>query len=639
MFLKSYNKSFKEICSFFLKNIFVVIIALLVATKVIYFNKAFGLLKPENAPIVVPVIVTLVLTALFFLPFVFKDKDNFKRALILDLVITTIIYGDTVYMRYYNSLPSVQSIFYADSVFGVMSSVVSLLKVKDVIFFLDIPILIYANRIFKDKIASVKQKNYREISYVVSFLVISCFLFIFTYDFKNVKLLTTRVYDNKVTAGRYGAEAYHLIDLYNFASYHLQFLSSSKKEEIINEAKKYITNEESNSKTGVAKNKNIILLQVESLQNSVINQKVEGQEITPNINQLVKSSDYFNNHYYQLGFGGTADTDFTVNTSVYPMKNAAGFVQYGKDKYNGLAEILRQEGYSTNAYHAFNRSFWNRNVAFKSLGYQRFLGAESYQGGKYIQMGTGDYEFLAKTVQDVKQEKFPSLSYVITLTSHHPFELPAEEKTLILKGNYPENIANYYQAIHYTDKAIGNFIDQLKKNDLFDESLIVLYGDHSPSLGDLSSDQAIKALGESGNINDIKERTELKKVPLVIHFPGQKGEMIHSNVSSHIDIMPTILNMVGLKPKIPMFGQDLYGQQKPYFASVLYFDSGIIISDDKVYADGPIAGLENGKCYLVGGNQWLQVNTKACADLVAKRDKEQEISKDLTRYNLFDKVK
>jgi hypothetical protein len=97
--------------------------------------------------------------------------------------------------------------------------------------------------------------------------------------------------------------------------------------------------------------------------------------------------------------------------------------------------------------------------------------------------------------------------------------------------------------------------------------------------------------------------------------------------------------MVGLKPKIPMFGQDLYGQQKPYFASVLYFDSGIIISDDKVYADGPIAGLENGKCYLVGGNQWLQVNTKACADLVAKRDKEQEISKDLTRYNLFDKVK
>lgn len=629
----------KDSVDFIKNNAFLIVVGLLVAAKTLLFNELFGLTNTRIAAIA----IILVMSAFIMAPYT-SSRKRYKQAFIIDLVITIIIISDMLYLRYFGSLMSIRSIFLLKSTVSVTGSIADLFKPIDIVFVVDLPFLYLAQKKLQKTMPEKITSSHKTLTLALSLFFLLILISAFIYDYKNVKLLTTKTYDNRVISERYGLGAYHVIDIYSFARTKLDRLSKTERQKIINEAKEKIPKYQKNSKTATAKGKNIILLQVESLQSSVINQKIEGQEITPNINNLIKEGDYFNNHFFQLGNGGTSDSDFVVNTSLYPMKDASSFVQYGDDDFNGLADELKKEGYSTNAYHGFNRSFWNRNVALKSLGYDRFFGAESYKGYRKIQMGVNDIDFLSKTVQEIKNEKSPSLSYVITLTSHHPFGLPEEDRKLALKKSYPDSIYNYFQSIHYTDKAIGNFVSLLKKNNLFQDSLVVVYGDHSAtysaSLGNLDSAEIRKDLGlkEISN-DDLKERTSLKRVPLIIHLPGQKKGVIHQEVSGHVDIMPTILNLVGAKTNTPLFGRDLYSNTKPYYAAVSYFNNGIIITGDYVYADGETEGLENGTCYQIKNSEWLKTDINNCRNLVTRRDQDYQISSNLIKYNLFSEIK
>ncbi len=103
--------------------------------------------------------------------------------------------------------------------------------------------------------------------------------------------------------------------------------------------------------------------------------------------------------------------------------------------------------------------------------------------------------------------------------------------------------------------------------------------------------------------------------------------------------MPTILNLLGLQANVPVLGQDLYGARTPYYAAVSYFDNGIIITKDKVYADGKIEGINNGSCYLIQNNEWIQTKVTDCAEIIPKRDTEIDLSAKLIKYNLFKEIK
>jgi lipoteichoic acid synthase len=83
-----------------------------------------------------------------------------------------------------------------------------------------------------------------------------------------------------------------------------------------------------------------------------------------------------------------------VNSSYFPLSDAAVFVRFGHDNFTSLPKTLIKNGYSADAYHGFNRNFWNRNVALKSLGYQKFYAADNYPKGFDINMGLDDGTFL-----------------------------------------------------------------------------------------------------------------------------------------------------------------------------------------------------------------------------------------------------
>ena len=448
---------------------------------------------------------------------------------------------------------------------------------------------------------------------------------LFLHDYARIKETEDTVSNGKYVISLYGAWGDHAFDIYRTYLVRLPKISETDKQNIVNWIKANTYQNNPNQMTGVAKGKNVIFLQVESLQNFVIGAKVEGQEVTPNLNKLLAESHYFNNTYFEIGAGATSDSDLVSNTSLYPLVNESAFIKYGTRNYSSIAKELIRVGYSADAYHANNRGFWNRNVVFKSLGFQKFFATDNYPKGSNVNMGLNDNDFLRLTADYIKGQPKPSFSYLITLSSHFPFDIKDPNRTLKLSdGKYPTLSADYLQSIHYTDAAIGEFIAKLKKEGLYDDSLLVVYGDHYAKLDSFNYG------GISLDVNDLGD----KKVPLLIKLPGETTGVKHTEVSSHIDIMPTVLNLVGANSKAPMFGRDLFSSAEPFWGAVKYFDDQTIVDGNVRYRR---FDATDETCESNDSGSWKKVSLDMCKTIISKKNQLQDYSEKLLKYNLFNK--
>jgi phosphoglycerol transferase MdoB-like AlkP superfamily enzyme len=350
---------------------------------------------------------------------------------------------------------------------------------------------------------------------------------------------------------RYGAFVAHGINAYRSLLTALEHLDQEERASAIQWVGTQATGQQDNQFTALAKGKSIYLIQIESLQDFVIGRNFEGREITPNINRLVDQSYYFENGRTVVGGGGTADSDFSANTSLYPLQESSVVVQYGADDFTGLPKALRGDGYSVNAYHGYRRDFWNRGTAFSSFGFEHFFAGEEYQINEKIIMGLSDESFYRQTLDKLSNEGSPTFNFVVSLSSHHPFIMA--EKYQTLGGDvskYDFKTFHYLQAVHYADYALGIFLDGLKERGLYEDSLVIVYGDHPAKIGDLNDPNVQKM------INGF-EMKEMDKIPFIYKLPVQKNGYKIPRETNQLDIMPTILNLTGTKTNFPMFGGDV----------------------------------------------------------------------------------
>ena len=129
---------------------------------------------------------------------------------------------------------------------------------------------------------------------------------------------------------------------------------------------------------GIAKGKNIIKIHLESFQSFLIDYELHGEEVTPFINSLVhdetQNFTYFENFFHQTEQGKTADAELIMDNSLYGLPQGAAFVTKGKNTYQALPAILKQEqGYTSAVFHGDSKSFWNRDEIYKQLGVDYFL--------------------------------------------------------------------------------------------------------------------------------------------------------------------------------------------------------------------------------------------------------------------------
>ncbi len=542
-------------------------------------------------------------TALLFSPLFFIRKYKNRLTIILASTLTLLLLIDTIYCAYFKTLPTFGLLSSLGEAADIGPAITGLLRLKYVLFIADIVFVILFYKpistfFSKQRARFAPVKSGRLVAALVSLVVIVVGFLLSLQPMggmDKINEVIDRGYDTVSTSQFYGIFMAHALDIARFVKQETTHLSAEQSQALVDWDEKNQPEQATSDLTGIAKGKNVIMIQVESLGAFAVNQSVNGQEITPNLNKLAKSSQFFPDDRFVIAAGHTADTDFVANTSYFPLNDSAVFVRYGQDNFNSLPKTLIDDGYSAYAYHGFNRNFWNRNVALASLGYQKFYAADNYPKGAIINMGLNDGDFLSKTAEYIKDQPKPSLSYAITLSSHVPFNITDQTKGLdINASDYPELVGGYLQDINYTDRMLGAFFDKLKAEGLYDDSLIVLYGDHTPVLPAFTA----------GTIDYNPASIQEKEVPLFVKLPNETDGETYSNQGTHLDIMPTILDLLGIKTNQLMFGQSLFANSK---------DSLSVCADQLVAFNG-------------SGN---------CADILAE---EQSQSAMIIRYNQFDKL-
>lgn len=364
---------------------------------------------------------------------------------------------------------------------------------------------------------------------------------------------------------------------------------------------------------GAAKGKNLILIQVESLQNIMINATYNEQELTPNLNQLIKEqgSLYFDHYYQQLGSGNTSDSEFVTNNSYLGSIESYTYQLYKDNYFKGLPSMLKEQGYHTAVFHGFNKKFWNREAIYPNLGFDTFINSDVFKNDNLIGIGGGnivgisDAAFFEQSIEILKTMQQPFYSFLITLSSHHPFKLPEElSGVALMKEDQGTLFGDYINSVHYADQSLGLFLKQLKENGLYENSVIALYGDHfglPPTDEDVKT-QVSKFLGY-----DYKLNTAMN-IPLIIHLPGSEVNETRSLAAGQVDFLPTISYLLGLEKLDTLYlGQNLLTAKSGFVCEQTHLLKGSFIKDDIVFEMSRDGVFSHSKAWRVDDNTRVDV--------------------------------
>lgn len=353
---------------------------------------------------------------------------------------------------------------------------------------------------------------------------------------------------------------------------------------------------------GVGKGKNLIVVQMESLQGMVINADYNGQEITPVFNQLIadRGSIYFDNFYCQLGAGNTSDAEFAANNSLLGSIESYTYQLFEDNYFYGLPKVMIDEGYGTAAFHGYKKEFWNRENAYPGMGFQHFYASEDYVsdniegiGGGNI-VGISDQAFFHQTVEKMASLEKPFYGFVITLSNHNPFGLPDELKKIEIEEKDQNIFGNYINSSHYGDYCLGEFMKAMKQEDLYEDSIFIFYGDHyGLTKADSNIEDSVSAwLGEEYTYD------EMNRVPMLVHIPGSD---VNENISisgGQMDLFPTISYLMGIEElKTLYLGQNLFTAQVGFVPIQMHMLKGSFIMDDVVFQMSRDGIFKNSKAW------------------------------------------
>jgi len=540
---------------------FVLFLGLINNTNATSFNfvKAFW---SFNSPPPLVVYVSMIVIVLSF-ALLFKGRTRFWFLVICNSFISLLLVADLMYYRGFSSFVSPYLFSQTTNLDNLSSSIVSMLRPIDLLFLLDLLVLVGIG--LKSKIFYAKAE-----SNLVTLLFLLA-LSVSYVQYQHVQLdlkgkgetMMFRVSCSpNQTMSNLSPLGYHAFEIYNYyKDKQTPKLTSQENQQIKNW---FAQNQEKlpeNKFKGIFKGQNLIILQVESLENFVINQKVNGQEITPNLNKLLSNSFYFSNFYEQVHNGTSADADLMTNTSVYPVRTGATFFRFPNNTYNSLPEILQGMGYSTLAIHPDKGSYWNWVPALTSIGFEKTMDETQFNTDEKIGLGLSDGSYLKQIAPIIKSEKQPFYNFMVTLTSHNPFELPDQYRKLVLSEDLNKTkLGGYFQSVNYTDKQIGNFIGTLDKNGILDNTVVVIYGDHT-GVHKYYNDEVKQVQPQENWWLD-----DSKRIPLIIYHKGLKGREI-AITGGQIDTMPTVAYVMGIEEeryKNTVFGRNLLNTNKDF---------------------------------------------------------------------------
>jgi phosphoglycerol transferase MdoB-like AlkP superfamily enzyme len=293
---------------------------------------------------------------------------------------------------------------------------------------------------------------------------------------------------------------------------------------------------------GSQKGRSLIIIQVEALEETFLGATIANREITPHLNRLAGFELRLSNFRSQVAHGNTADAELAVLTGWHPLPKGAAFFRYPAARHSSLPERLAKHGYASLAYHGNRASFWNRGLVYKTLGFDGFLAKGSLPDGEIIGMGLNDATLLDAMFTDLqaaRERRQKLFSFGITLSSHTPFEISPDKVEPEFNAVLPEGmVGNYMRSLHYADNALGQFIERLKTTGIWDDTVVLIYGDHEGIPAHLRNESLPHSIRAAALGND-------RRVPAILHLPGTSPTTI-DHLVGQIDLMPTILHLLGI---------------------------------------------------------------------------------------------
>ena len=591
--------------------------------------------------------------------YLFKVNKQYYYLAVLMFLNTFVCTVNAIYYSWYSSFASFSLLSALGQVGEVGDAVLAKLKVIYFIYLIPFGLFIYINsRLNKKDYFSYMRKIEKGKIMFVSTLVISTILLGLNMAMvsKGSYSSLQKQWNRESIVKSFGIVIYQGNDL--FQTSYSKMNSLFGYDEAARKFVDYYNNrevEESDNKyTGMFEGKNVIMMHLESMMTFFVDLKINGVEITPNLNKLTKEGLYFSSFYPEISVGTSSDTEFTVNTSLLPVSSGTVFVSYYNREYVSLEKLLSDKGYYTFSMHGNKASMWNRNKMHPSLGYKDMYFEDKYNIDEVVGLGLSDHSFynqIMPILTDIENKNTNYMGTIITLSNHTPFndlehypELDLTYKTTKLNEetgveeevvyDYLEGtkLGNYIKSAHYADVALGEFFDSINNSDVMKNTVFVMYGDHDAKLNRSEFDRYYNYNFETGEIKSSDDPTYInydyyqnelnRKTPLIIWSKNKKLRTEIKYPMGMIDVLPTISNMLGIK-NVFALGHDIFETKND---NIVPFPNGNYLTK-KVYYN---ASKEE---YMPLTNEPIDENyIKECKDYT---ENIIELSNDIIVYDLI----
>ena len=285
--------------------------------------------------------------------------------------------------------------------------------------------------------------------------------------------------------------------------------------------------------------KNIIMIQVESLDKTMLFYEVADKKVMPFLSSLIPRSVFFENFIAQHSGGGSSDAELATLLSLLPLRSHSGLRTADYTRVTTLLQILKNYGYSSYAMHANQREFFNRAFTFAQMGFDVFYSRRDYKGAAKG-LESKDLAFFKQSLEKISSLPAPYLVYLITMQSHGPFKNYSRETRLKFdfESHHTEMQIDGICAFHEVDQALKSFITQLDHFNILDQAVLLIFADESPSI--------------------FTPKKEFETIPLII-IDSTIRPHIEGKLGSHLDIAGTVTDLLGIPEADCWLGDSLLG--------------------------------------------------------------------------------
>lgn len=529
-----------------------------------------------------------------------NESVNKISNIVINSVITLIFIAQLIHYRFYQSIFSIYSLINGAQVFGFMSAIGKImLHNTEYIIFLLFPLFFF---IVLGLNISFKKYIKKELLILIGIIPISLLLSILVLNTDkdknyNAKDLYYNTHAPTISTQKLGLLTTMRLDLkraifgftdkimledkeieevnksenkkeYNILNIDFDKLIEEEDNDKIRSLHKYfksVTPTEKNKYSGMFKDKNLIVITAEAFSPIAID-----KELTPTLYKMYTEGFSFSNFYTPIFYVSTSDGEYVSLTSLLPKEGVWSFQESSKISLPFVyGNILKDYGYSANAYHNGRYNYYKRNLSHPNMGY------------KYVGCGNGlekkinckiwpqsDLEMINATIDDyIENEKF--LAYYMSISGHLNYTyngnmMATKNRDKVKSLKYSEAIQAYLATNIELDKALESLINSLKEKGKLDDTVIVISADHYPY------GLTINEMKERATyIND--EKFDIHKNNLIIWNSQIKTPIKIDKYASSLDILPTVLNLLGVE----------YDSRLLMGTDILSNSEGLVIFNDR----------------------------------------------------------